>query len=95
MLEQVSWDKTARTGQLGKTVVIVQPRQESDYRIARTDTKVRTRVFSEFRGYGIPYVLFNSVYSVYYTELPKIPRNYAEFRFTEFVKFCGISRLLL
>jgi hypothetical protein len=52
----------------------------------------RAGVFSEFRRYGIPYIFFNSVYSVYYTELLKIPRNYAEFRFAEFVKFREISQ---
>jgi hypothetical protein len=50
-----------------------------------------SRVFSEFRRYGIPYIFFNSVYSIYYTELLKIPRNYAEFRIAEFVEFRGIS----
>jgi hypothetical protein len=54
-----------------------------------------TRVFSEFRRYGIPCVFFNSVYSVYYTELLKIPRNYAEFRIAEFVEFRGIPRILV
>ncbi len=48
-------------------------------------------MFSEFRRYGIPYIFFNSVYSVYYTELLKIPRKYAEFRIAEFVEFRGIS----
>ncbi len=49
-------------------------------------------MFSEFCPYGIPYVFFNSEYSVYYTELLKILRNYAEFRVAEFVDFRGISR---
>jgi hypothetical protein len=49
--------------------------------------RVRGRVFSEFRRYGIPYIFCNSVYSVYYMELLQIPRNYAEFRIAEFRDF--------
>jgi hypothetical protein len=42
-------------------------------------------VSTEFRQHGIPYIFFTSVYSVCHTEVPKIPRNYTEFRVTE----CG------
>jgi hypothetical protein len=41
------------------------------------------RVLTEFRVDGIPYTVFTSVYSVCYTELSKIPRNYKEFCVTE------------
>jgi hypothetical protein len=40
-------------------------------------------VSTEFRQHGIPYIFVTSVYSVCYTELLKIPRNYTEFRVTE------------
>jgi hypothetical protein len=49
----------------------------------------RTRVSTEFRQHGIPYIFVTSVYSVCHTELPKIPRNYTEFRVTE---CCRIPR---
>jgi hypothetical protein len=42
-----------------------------------------SRVFTEFRQHGIPYIFGTSLYSVCYTELSKIPRNYTEFRVTE------------
>jgi hypothetical protein len=49
-------------------------------------------VSTEFRQHGIPNVFFTSVHSVCYTELPKIPRNYTEFRSRNAAEFRGIPR---
>jgi hypothetical protein len=51
--------------------------------ICKTCSLVISRVSTEFRQHGIPYIFVTSVYSVCHTELPKIPRNYTEFRVTE------------
>ncbi len=53
------------------------------------------RVFTEFRRHGIPYVFCTSVYSVFYPELHKIPRNHTEFRVTELYKIPRNSVILV
>jgi hypothetical protein len=54
------------------------------FNLARiSSSPVPVRVSTEFRVDGIPYTVATSVYSICYTELPKIPQNYTEFRVTD------------
>jgi hypothetical protein len=54
--------------------IVVKMRSRSETRTQQLAFCIAARVFSEFRRYGIPYVFFNSVYSVHYTEFRGIPQ---------------------
>jgi hypothetical protein len=68
--------------------IFIDPNIFALYRKFPSDS-LKSRVSTEFRQHGIPYIFITSVYSVCHTELPKIPRNYTEL---STLNFCRIPR---